>query len=328
MSRKLINLALITSPIFAIYGLAPILLYSRIDWIHFIISFVVLAFVILLFWLFNIFLFSKELDYRLKYVLSYTFTFLLHIGNVYSVNGPNEMVGTAIFFIYVFLVAFAVNTLTLIIINFESIKSKKNIAESQLQQLKVVNLEAQQKVLTQQLQPHFLFNALSTLKSLIVENRDRSVKYVVQLSEFLRYSINIQRNGVVKLREELQFTNDFINLQKVRFGKALNWEVDVEEHYLNYKIPAFALQTLVENALKHNFFTIKKPLNIELKSTNQRLMVKNNKNPKPLSTGHGIGLKNLNERYQLTFNQAIEIIDTADHFSVYLTLSTDENRNH
>jgi two-component system, LytTR family, sensor kinase len=105
------------------------------------------------------------------------------------------------------------------------------------QRLKLANLEAQKQTLMQQLQPHFLFNALNTLKSLISASPNDAEDYTMKLSDFLRYSIQAKNNDVISLEDELQFTHDYVNLQKVRFGSALRVQIEIESELMQKKVP-------------------------------------------------------------------------------------------
>jgi LytS/YehU family sensor histidine kinase len=224
------------------------------------------------------------------------------------------------FLFYSILSTVAINTIILIIINSELLKRNKDLAEFEIQNLKVANLEAQKQVLLQQLQPHFLFNALSTLKSLINENPEKAEEYSIHLSEFLRYSVHANQNDLVKLERECEFTKDFLNLQQVRFGNALQWTINIDQSEYQKFIPVLSLQTVVENAIKHNAFTEKKPLNISIVSTDSKLIVRNDKSSKPISIKSGIGLKNLSERYNFFTNNGLEIEEDEDSFTVHLKL--------
>lgn len=320
MKKRLLYKALITSPVIAIYGAIPVFLFNSIGLFHSLVSIVSLTIAVLLFWLFNIFLLYKELSTNFRYIVSYLATFILHSGTLYIIATSKELQDPVGLFVYSFVATLAVNTIILVIINSEVMKTKRDQAELENQNLKVVNLEAQKKVLIQQLQPHFLFNALSTLKSLIREDQEQAEDYSVKLSEFLRYSINFHNTDLVTLKEELQFASDYIELQKVRFGNALVCNMNIPEENLIWKLPAFALQTLLENAIKHNAFTEKRPLMIDIVAEKTRIRVTNNKSPKPLVPLSGTGLKNLAERYRIISNSGIEVLDNEHDFTVHLNL--------
>jgi len=222
---------------------------------------------------------------------------------------------------YPILSILASNTITLILINLLLSQEKRQNAEAQIQKLSVANLEVEKKILQQQLQPHFLFNALSTLKSLIKDNPDDAENYTVKLSEFLRYSIDTNKNELVSLEDELQFTDGYIELQKARFPNSLFCTITVSDNILERKIPIFGLQTLIENAIKHNQFSSKKPLHIVIQSDENTIKVTNNRLQRvPYSFGTGTGLSNLNKRYQLIADKQIEIQESVMEFTVILNL--------
>ena len=181
-------------------------------------------------------------------------------------------------------------------------------------------MEAQKQVLMQQLNPHFLFNALSVLKSLIKEDADVAEDYSIKLSDFLRYSVESHKTELVRLSDELKFVKDYIELQKVRFENAFNFTLHIPNDKLNDKIPVFALQTLIENAFKHNYFTEKKPLNIHISYENEKIVVSNNKLLNKMAEKTETGLTNLNRRYELITGKVIEVIETEEAFCVKIPL--------
>lgn len=320
MKDKLFILAFISSPILAIYGVAPVYIFQKFSVVMAAYACMVLTVQMLIFWFINIFLVYQIKNSWKRYIASYLSVIILHFSMV--LVAPNvDIQSRVVFFIaYPVISILAINTIILIIMNSISLRHEKEIAEIEIKNLKLSNLEAQKQVLLQQLQPHFLFNALSTLKSLITENPEEGENYVVKLSEFLRYSIQAHAKEVVFLSEELRFTQDYIDLQKMRFGEALHCEVVIPDVILSKKIPVYALQTLVENAIKHNTFTTKKPLLINIGYGNNRLKVSNNKQIKQLINPSGTGLTNLNRRYQIVANKEIEIINQENEFVVFIHL--------
>jgi two-component system, LytTR family, sensor kinase len=322
VNKKLYKTALLSSPILAFYGTAPIFVFNKTDIPFFLLTWFALSVFIFIFWVINIAILSKinKIDSLKRYVLSYAIVIFLQILHVLIVYVLDIRILISISIIPLIGAVIAINTIILILANFIVLQFQKEHAEAEIQQLKVSNLEAQKHLLIQQLHPHFLFNALSTLKSLIKENPEGAEDYSVKLSEFLRYSIQAQSSELVNLEEELQFTRDYIELQKVRFGDAFYCEIDIPDTYLSFKLPTFALQALVENAIKHNSFTDKKPLFISIKMENDKIKVSNNKTKKALIQPSGTGLKNLNERYELASNQSVVIMDEETQFTVFLNL--------
>jgi len=137
-------------------------------------------------------------------------------------------------------------------------------------------------------------------------------EYLVKLSDFLRFTISAHENATILLSDEVKFTSDYVDLQKIRFSGSFFCQISIpDSSKREYKIPVYALQTLVENAIKHNAFTEKRPLKLSISFHNGFLIVSNNKIPKPTSvTGNGVGLKNLEKRYSLMTNDAVEIDGT------------------
>ena len=314
-------MALLSSPIIAIYGVIPIYVFNKISLPDFFSLLTGLSCITCMFWAINIYVLSVVADNNLKkYVLSYSFTFIASSAVIFfRINSYSRIASD--WLAYPLLYTLAINSIILIISNSVLLAEKKRNADSEIQELKLNNLEAQKQVLMQQLQPHFLFNALSTLKSLITENPAEAENYLVKLSEFLRYSIQAHTLDVVTLEQELKFTSDYIQLQKVRFDTSLHVEINIDATVLSRKIPVYALQVLVENAIKHNTFTRKNPLQIVIQSADKLITVSNNKQlAKNGNPSTGIGLANLNRRYLMIAGGEIKIRNEENQFQVTLAL--------
>lgn len=258
----------------------------------------------------------------LRYLLSYLSVFILQF--LFSLLGnivPSVVSETGYkYMTYPFIATVVVNTIILIICHSIALGKKRKEADSEIEQLKIEKLEAEKQVLMRQLQPHFLFNSLSVLKSLIQDDRTEAQNYTMKLSDFLRYSVQSQKSDVVTLAEELQFTKDYIELQKVRFDDSFTCIIEIPNFVFAQHIPVFALQTLVENAFKHNHFTTKKPLNIHISYENHAIVVSNNNLLNPISEKMETGLTNLNRRYELIVGKGIEVIETEEAFCVAIPL--------
>lgn len=322
MKKKLFRVAFISSPIVSLVGSVPLVIFEKIQMPKIFILWFFLACVIFVFWNINIFILSKIKDSNSpkRYISSYLCVLLMQAFNIFLAVSFN-LKPAEINIFFPFVPAIAINTLILILSNSIILQFQKESAELEIERLKVNNLEAQKLILLQQLQPHFLFNALSTLKSLISENPNNAEDYTVRLSDFLRYSVQAKNNEVVSLADELVFTQNYIELQKVRFGDSFQCHIDIQEQFLSRKIPVYALQTLVENAIKHNAFTDKKPLLIEVAMEENRIKISNNILPKALQMPSGMGLENLNQRYLLIANSEIEIVKTDNSFTVFIELT-------
>lgn len=219
------------------------------------------------------------------------------------------------------------NTTILLFQHFVILQQDKLKAEIQVSKLKAANTEASNFLLRQQIQPHFLFNSLSNLKALYNENHDIGETYLVLLANYLRASISNQNKKTSLLNVELDFLNNYLEMQKMRFGNALEYSIVVKkEVLLKYSLPTFSLQLLVENAIKHNEITVDKPLMIKIIQQNTYIIITNNiqiKQSPYVSTGQG--LANLSERYRLLSGDDIEIKQNLDMFSVTLKLLQNEN---
>ncbi len=321
MKKKLYRTAFISSPIIALIAITPAYAMGGFDINYIFLSWTVLTSIIFVFWNINIFLLLKiEFSEKWKrYVSSYCIIIAMQIFNVSIIkylrlDPPNENI------LFPILGSIAMNTLIQILLNSIVLQFQKESAELEIQHLKISNLEAQKQILLQQLQPHFLFNALSTLKSLINDSPKLATDYIVRLSDFLRYSVQAKNHEIVTLEDEIKFTKDYIDLQKVRFGDALNFEIHIPENFFEQYVPVYALQALVENAIKHNAFTDKKPLFISIIIKDNSIEVSNNKLPKALHLPSGTGLENLNLRYKMIANNSIEIKETDTNFSVIISL--------
>jgi len=193
-------------------------------------------------------------------------------------------------------------------------------AKMEIEQLKKENLQARLNLLKQQVSPHFLFNSLSTLKTIAPDQHTR--QYIMQLSNVYRYLLNYNDNNVAALKDELAFTNSYLYILQERFEQALQIRIQVPEELLSLNIPPLSLQILIENAIKHNVISPADPLHIYIHGEgNELLIVENNNQPK-LSTekNTGKGLQNINDRYQLLSGKQIDIIHTDTKFIVKLPL--------
>lgn len=181
------------------------------------------------------------------------------------------------------------------------------------------NVIAKYEALKQQINPHFLFNSLNTLKSLIRIDAERSVDYVIRLSDVYRYLLKHGENVTVTLREEMGFLNAYIFLLESRYENNLTVNVDIPENYLDALIPPVSLQILIENAVKHNVVSKARPLSIQVSIEDENIVVRNNLQPRysvEISTGTGLGT--IDHRYRLLTDKGIHIHSGEQTFTVYL----------
>jgi sensor histidine kinase YesM len=194
---------------------------------------------------------------------------------------------------------------------------KSALAEEKLRSEKLM---AQYEALKNQVNPHFLFNSLNVLSSLIEIDPKKASQYVQQLSDIMRYVLESRKRDLVPLKEELDFIEQFLQLQKLRFGDALNYKIDIQDQD-NGQIVPLALQLLVENAIKHNVIAQEQPLTIFIKENGTKICVINDLQPKSqITSGSGVGLVNLKERYQFLSEKAIEVKECDQQFSVCIPI--------
>jgi sensor histidine kinase YesM len=189
-------------------------------------------------------------------------------------------------------------------------------------QLRIAHAEAANQLLRQQIHPHLLFNALNTLKSLYKKDVHAGETYLVHLANFLRAAMSEDTHKISRLSDELKLCNDYLEMQKMRFGEALICRVNIpEELTVKGFVPSFSLQPLLENAIKHNEITEEFPLQISISTSGDRIIVANNlqlKQHKEISTGKG--LANLAERYRIGSGDEVIIKDDNNEFSVSIKI--------
>ena len=187
--------------------------------------------------------------------------------------------------------------------------------------LKEEKLMAELSSLKDQISPHFFFNTLNTLSSIIrKESKENSLDFVQNISEVYRYLLDSESRDLVKIEDELQFLNAYLHLLKKRFGERLNVAIDVDEPYLQMRIVSMALQILLENVVKHNKISKNSHVKVSIYTENDQLVVENNVNKKKVFNSHKMGLSNLKRRYVLLTNEEVKINDQEDVFRVNLPI--------
>ncbi|MFD2247428.1 sensor histidine kinase [Pontibacter ruber] len=211
------------------------------------------------------------------------------------------------------------------------VERERNIKQLQAEhlraeQLQKENFRAQLESLKNQVNPHFLFNSLNVLGSLIYKNQDQAVQFLGQLSEVYRTLLDSGQQQLVPLQKELELANAYIYLMKTRFGDNVQFEVEVPQDKLQLQLPPTSVQLLIENAIKHNGSTSKKPLVVKIYTSGNKLVVENNLQPRLSEvTSTGLGLQNISNRYKYMSDEQVEINQNDSAFTVKLPLlSTDE----
>ena len=199
---------------------------------------------------------------------------------------------------------------------------QRNI-DRELEQLKLENLQSRCDALANQINPHFFFNSLNGLTSLIrKQNMDNTLTYVNKLSDVFRYILQSDRKGLVTLGEELEFVDAFRHLMEVRFANKLEYKISVNDEVLSNEIPVLSILPLLDNIVVHNMIDSDHKMLINIYyNDNDELVVTNPIYPK-LSppTTNGTGLNNLENRFTLLMNKQVRVENDGTTFYVYLPL--------
>ena len=184
------------------------------------------------------------------------------------------------------------------------------------------DIEKVMEILKNQVKPHFLFNSLNTVISIIPDEPDKAIDYVQRLSKVYRYILEIKDKKLIPIYEELDCIKDYAYMLKIRFGNNLQFDIDEKSIDINQHIVPLSVQLLVENAVKHNIISNKRPLKITIhKGQNGSLLVSNNLQPKVQKMpSTGTGLVNIRERYHLLTDHQVDIIQTQNTFTVSIPL--------
>ncbi len=188
-------------------------------------------------------------------------------------------------------------------------------------QLQKENAVLKYRQLKSQINPHFLFNSLNVLVSLINKDSGLAVKYTKKLSAVYRYVLTRDEQDTVTVGEEVEFIGNYVSILKTRFDAGLEFRFDIRPADMSRSVPPMSLQLLVENAVKHNAVSPENPLMINISSDGNCLCVSNGISPRlSRSEGTGVGLKNLSNKYAILAGRDISVSDDGNVFSVKLPL--------
>ena len=228
--------------------------------------------------------------------------------------GNSTIIHLSGFFSCIFVV-FIVLTISLIRVVQTAYESQREV-----EKLYIAKAESEYQALVEQVNPHFLFNNLSVLKSLIMYDKDKAVKFVQDFTDIYRYVLQVKSRELVQLSDELTFVKSYLALHKERLGDGFVVKYDINNDALTKMIPPIGLQILVENALKHNIATKSEPLTIEIVADAEWVIVKNNLNKKDAVYSTRKGLKNIIDRYKILTEQKVSVQQTETEFIVSLPL--------
>ncbi|NND16217.1 MAG: Pr2TM family membrane protein [Eudoraea sp.] len=216
--------------------------------------------------------------------------------------------------------------ITLVVtIFFHALYFYKAWQEKRVKEQKIIAGTASAKfdALKNQLDPHFLFNSLNVLTSLIDEDPEQAQHFTTALSKVYRYVLEQKNKDLVSVDEELKFARTYVKLLKMRFEDSIVFEMPETSRVPDGKIVPLSLQLLLENAVKHNVVSSQKPLHIKVSEERGQLIVENNVQPKQVvKKSSGVGLRNIRQRYQILSNKEVSINESAGLFTVSLPILT------
>ncbi len=199
------------------------------------------------------------------------------------------------------------------------------IKEEELQQMKIESLQSRCDALTNQINPHFFFNSLNGISSLVRKKDEKlTICYIDHLSDIFRYILQSEHKGLVTLEEELEFARSFSQVMQVRYAGKLDVSIDVAPEYMHLQIPVLALLPLIENVTVHNMIDSEHHMLVEISMNDkQELVVSNPLFPKQYKQEtHGTGLRNLQNRFALLMNTQLKVEKSDETFRVTLPLGT------
>lgn len=193
--------------------------------------------------------------------------------------------------------------------------------EQEKEELAQSNLQQQYDSLKEQVNPHFLFNNLNSLITLIAKDPERADSFVEEMSVVYRYLLRNNQGNITSLKEEIRFIESYNHLLKTRFGQGFQSSIRIEPAALNDSLPPMTLQLLVENAVKHNIISADKPLYLQLYTKDGKLVVQNNLQKKTREVASNkVGLQNIHAKYKLLKQPPVTVQETADTFTVTIPL--------
>jgi len=278
---------------------------------------------------------NRRLDEKWPWQLNPAVRFLIQLStNIFfvlvMVVGSRFLVATLLYQNYelIFLEEMVV-ALTIIIITFVVVvielgmfflnRWRKSLME--IERFKKQSLQIRYEMLKTQVNPHFLFNSLNTLSSLVYSDQNTAHNFIRKLAKVYRNVLEYRGKGLVSINEELHALNSYIDLIKLRFSDKLDLEIEIDEKWGDYMVPPIIFQMLIENAIKHNVASVKNPLSIWVYVEDDYVVFKNTLKLKS-SKGYSskIGLDNICSHYQLVTDKRVIINETPEFFIVKIPL--------
>ncbi len=217
-------------------------------------------------------------------------------------------------------------------LSFHAFYFYKAFQDNKVKEQKIIasTASAQFESLKSQIDPHFLFNSLNVLSSLIEEHPENAQKFTTSLSKIYRYVLEQKDKELVTVTEELAFAETYMNLLKMRFENSITFEIEIASSLAMtaFKVVPLSLQLLLENCIKHNVVSEQHPLHIKIYLQDNYLVVENNLQKKEvLQSRKGVGLQNIVDRYAILTNRNVLIEETTAHFKIKIPILTKQISN-
>lgn len=275
--------------------------------------------------------------YLLWYILWYAWTVTAGYQKWWSVLLPGVLIAGLLGFFYLLVFRnieefsgynisrFLLPSVLFFVIQY-ALRTQQNYAKLLLEkeQMQTENYKAQLKTLRAQIDPHFLFNSLNTLRSMVRQQHANAEQFVMSLADFYRKTLQHNEQTTLTLSEELIVLQSYLFLMKSRNEDAVQIHIEIPDKFQAFRLPTLALQTVLENCFKHNSMTAKKPLKIDIRTTDDHyVQISNNLQPKiGTSDSTGFGLDLLRKRYALMdIKNGVIIEEKADQFKVKIKLT-------
>lgn len=279
-------------------------------------------------WYFNIYMLSRPSNKPRKQSISYAkllssllFGLVVMLGLAYIQQLILSQIDFGPVMLMVEVRGILINLVFYMFLNLLQQNYENQYVSMELEQIKNDNLGAQYELLKQQVNPHFLFNSLNTLKAMVETKDEESVDFILKLSNFYRFTLESRKLDLIRVKEEMEILDAYLFLQKARFDAGFTFTSSLNAEVLQTLIPPFTLQLLVENCLKHNIVSLQKPLHIKVYQESQQIVVENQVQPKSGEEGSlGVGLKNIELRYSHFVEQQVQISNDQQTFQIKLPL--------
>lgn len=214
-----------------------------------------------------------------------------------------------------------INFLVIPLVELSILLHSKKLADENTEQLLVSNEQFKYEILKNQINPHFLFNSLSVLNSLILIDQNKARVFTQNFSNVLRHVLDYKHTDSITLSEEKEFLEQYIYLLKTRFGDALDVQIHLPSHLEQRKILPMVLQLLTENVIKHNEVSEVRPMKVKIEAHENGVSICNQVQLKTSVSSWGIGLSNIQSRYQ-RLEKDIQIEHSSSHFKVVIPYIT------